>query len=185
MVLPGHLAGGYLASKLIVYLFPNALLGGLTTPESTALTIIAILASELPDLDLIRFYFEQKKNGKARIKDHREYFSHAPSFWLFISATIALFGFYLNDEFIKSISVMILVGTWSHLILDSLEHGVMWLWPLSKKKFFLLKTKDAFIDEPLGTFRYYWKFVTQKYFTYFTFYVELLVTGFALWIFLT
>ena len=37
----------------------------------------------------------------------------------------------------KYASVILMVSVMSHFILDSIEVGIMWLWPLSKKKFAL------------------------------------------------
>jgi hypothetical protein len=73
MVSPGHIAGGYLAAKALLYF---------THPELTAnqtgiIYAITLLSSEGPDLDLVWFYLVHKFNW-AKDTSHRDYATHAP-----------------------------------------------------------------------------------------------------------
>ena len=167
MVLPGHLAGGYLVTLALVSITHAGSNGVFTHEQLNVLLIIGTLAGELPDIDLIRDYFEQRRDEKHLI-DHREYFTHAPSFWLAVSLVIVTSGYVAGSSFTQYVGWIILAGTWSHFILDSIEHGVIWLWPLTNKKFRLLETPDSFIEGHPGTIPYYWRFITQKYFKYWT-----------------
>ena len=68
------------------------------------------------------------------------------------------------------------LGSWSHLLFDSIETGVMWLWPLSTKQFALSKGGENIdtVSSPKWTdlFRGYFKLVTC--------YIEIFVTVIAL-----
>ena len=73
MVLPGHLAGGYLASRAVLFLTHATF-----TPVQTAtLLVIGTLAGEAPDIDFIFFYFNQRSKTSKKVAEHRDYFTHA------------------------------------------------------------------------------------------------------------
>jgi len=142
MILPGHLAGGYLATHALLFLAPATF----SPTEVYALYAIGIIASDSPDIDLLWFYFENKKyeknqklnhgeveNGKASKHpkaNHREHITHTPIFWLIVSAIIAFIGYIFNSSFTEFGALVILAGSWSHLIFDSIVFGVCWFWPL-------------------------------------------------------
>ena len=135
MVLPGHLAGGYLAARGLLAVFHPAL----PPIEIDSLLIIGTLAGELPDINLIRLYFNYKLERPNRVNNHRVYVTHAPLFWLVISLLIVAGGYLAGSLFTEWIGWLVLAGSWSHLLLDSIEDGVMWLWPYSKKCFAMKK----------------------------------------------
>jgi hypothetical protein len=178
MVLPGHLAGGYLAARALMALSNPAL----SRPEINALYIITILAAEAPDLDLIRFFFEHRSLKLQKTDSHRKYASHAPAAWLFGSFVIVLAGYLLGIPFVSYAGLAVLCGSWSHFILDSVEYGIMWLWPFSKKMFALRYPVQEEIDEQIGTISYYWQFIKKYYCKYITFYLELIVIAVAVWV---
>ncbi|MFA6553922.1 MAG: metal-dependent hydrolase [Candidatus Paceibacterota bacterium] len=187
MVLPGHLAGGYLATYGILALSSStAGFSSFSPTELSVLFIIGTLAGELPDLDLAWFYLENRNHKHSKVHSHREHITHTPIFWLGISALIAIFGFIFNSSFISFVGLLILAGTWTHFILDSIESGIRWLWPFSNKSFCLIKTK---IEGPkpngtVGGFNYYWKYVKSEYLTSVTFYAETFITMIAILVFL-
>lgn len=79
---------------------------------------VVLLASMLPDLDLLL-------SGLPFI-EHRKTF-HNIWFLVFVHA--------LAIRFLPEVSPFISVGIFSHFIMDSLtKRGVMWLYPLSKRK---------------------------------------------------
>jgi hypothetical protein len=55
MVLPGHLAGGYIATTIVLSLLPASI--QFSTGQLTTLYIVGILSGEIPDIDLLLFYF--------------------------------------------------------------------------------------------------------------------------------
>lgn len=183
MVLPGHLAGGYIFTKALLAWTHAAF----SSSQATALLIIGTLAGELPDIDLLHFYFANRSEFSTE-NNHRHYITHAPIFWLIISLVVALIGLVFQSAFIEYLGWIILGGSWSHLILDSIEDGIMWLWPLSHKKFALRTMPDFDPQEYRGTHRigtipFYWEYIVNTYIrTRITFYVEVLLTAAAIYI---
>jgi hypothetical protein len=183
MVLPGHLAGGYIMARLLLSVSHPSL----SAEQIGALTVVGALAGELPDIDLVRAYFQKT--------DHHQYFTHAPFFWLMISLGIVGGGFIFGSLFTEYVGWMILAGTWTHLlldlswILDPTEYGVMWLWPFTNKRFMFRKTSEemkmksgSINTKEYATIPYYWKFLTQEYCKYWTCYVEILITLVAIYL---
>jgi hypothetical protein len=180
MVLPGHLAGGYLAARGLLAVFHP----GFSTAEIDALLIIGTLAGDLPDIDLARWYFE----GKG---DHRKYFTHGPFFWLLISLAIATGGYLSGSVFTEWIGWLILASSWVHLLFDSIEDGVMWLWPWSKKLFLLLRESPRIIvaraekvTAPIGSLTNHFQYITRVYMRRPTSWVEITITIAAICLFL-
>lgn len=172
MVLPGHLAGGYLATRALLSLTHATF----SSTKTTALLIIGTLAGDGPDIDLFWYSFKHRVL-KSQVKDdHREYVSHAPLLWLAVCLVIALIGLLVGSVFTEFIGLAILVGSWSHLILDSVEHGVMWLWPLSSKLFSVSSHRDPEVPGEPGSVRAYWNFIVKAYPKRITFWLEIIVT---------
>lgn len=188
MVLPGHLAGGYLATLAVLGIAGvgagvGAAGSGLSHEQLNALLVIGTLAGDLPDIDLIRLTIEERL-GTIKVKSHREYFTHAAAFWMIIGLVVIGAGFIFGSVFTKYLGLILWAGTWSHLIFDSIEDGVMWLWPFSKKRYSLLMRTYQAIDGGPHSITYYWNFITREYPRYWTFYAEVLVTVVAIWVFL-
>ena len=125
----GHIGGGILvataAEKLV---FKNPL-------SPTTLGIVVCL-SILPDLDSIPAYIFMKwKPGQEKL-DHHSYFTHTPIFYFCLSIFVWI-GLGLEA------AILFLLITLTHLLLDSwgTDDGIMWLWPISKKKYSLLPTE--------------------------------------------
>ncbi len=182
MILPGHISGGYLATRAILYLVPIAT--SFSSTQIIILYIVGIIASEGPDFDLIKFFFEHKSIKLQKKDSHRKYISHTPIFWLVISFAIILIGYIFGNSFVSIIGLIILGGSWSHLIFDSLEYGIMWLWPFSHKFYSIHSVTEEDINEQKGTISYYWTFLTKYYIRRWTFYLEIIVTFIALLVFL-
>ncbi len=179
MVLPGHLAGGYLAARGLIAVFHP----GFSSTEIDALLIIGTLAGELPDIDLAKLYFDHKFAKPGRTNDHRVYITHAPLFWLLISAIVAAIGWACGSLFIEWIGLFILSGSWIHLLIDSLEYGVMWLWPFSKKLFALKKEVPVEdIAARPGSPMYHALYIAKVYMKTVSFWAEIVITATALYV---
>ena len=187
MVLPGHLAGGYLVTRGLLAIFHP----GFSATEIDSLLIIGTLAGEFPDVDLIRLYFDNKpldaKTTASKLTtDHRTYITHAPLLWLLISLSTVVIGYLCSSIFTEWIGWLILAGSWSHLLLDSIEYGVMWFWPFSKRRFVLKKEMPPEnIDARPGSLAHHFQYITRVYMKTVTFWAEIIVTLAALLAFLT
>lgn len=182
MVLPGHLAGGYLAARAVLDLAPAA--ASLSPTQTAILIVIGTIFGDSPDIDLLFYYFNQKSSRPDMDENgHRHYVTHTPAFWLALSLAIAAAGYIAGSIFVQFIGWMVLAGSWTHLLLDSIEFGVRWLWPLTSRRFSLMKgSPDPEIDAPKGSLSYYRIYLLKTSFRNVTFYAELLVTALALWI---
>jgi len=179
MVLPGHLAGGYLTAKAVLYLAHASF----SPAETTALMAIGTLAGEAPDIDLLFFYLHQKYSAVPEKRDsHRSFITHTPAFWLLISMLIVGTGWIGSSLFTETLGWLLLAGSWSHFLLDSFEYGIRWLWPFSDKRFCVRNVVEPVIPGPQGNISYYWKLLSKVYYKRVTFYLEGLVVLIALWV---
>lgn len=177
MVLPGHLAGGYLAALALLTVGEPSI----TAAQASALLAIGAIAGDGPDIDLFLYYFNQRsKRPSADSSGHRHYITHTPAFWLVLSLIIFGIGLIADSTFVQYIGWVILAGSWSHLLLDSIEFGVRWLWPIMKRRYYLLPGSNPVIDEPKGTLRYYRELIRATAFRNVTFYAEITVTAIAI-----
>lgn len=171
MVLPGHLAGGYLSASILLTLTQPAL----SHSEILTIIITATLAGELPDIDIGILFLEHLFSKGPHKESHREYITHAPLFWLMISLGIVGLAGAENSIFYQYIGWAILCGTWTHFLLDSIEHGITWLSPFSMKRFYLRKAVEAENSHRKGTIPYYIEHIRNDYIKTWTFYAEIIV----------
>jgi hypothetical protein len=141
----GHIGGGVvvgcLAEKLI--------LKGQLSPAKVG---IMVLISILPDLDSsLAILFKKWRPGQAKL-DHHNYFSHTPFFYLLLSLIVWLIGG-------KEMGVLFLLITFTHLLLDTwaTDDGIMWLWPIKRKKYSIIPT-DLHEGGLYGT-KYYLRYI--------------------------
>ncbi len=197
MLPPGHIAGGYLAAYALLKLTHVNL-----PPEQINLLLgLGAVFGFAPDLDMFRAFAKVKsftiQEGRV---SHRKFFTHAPLIWAAVGIGLIFLAFIAQSPslnysfannfsaeqlpFIKYIGLIIWLGSWSHFALDSIEHGVPWLWPLVSRLFAL---KDAGQTESISEPRFWafwWKFF-RFYTTHISFYLEIVVIAAGLIIFLT
>jgi|GEM_PF-480458 len=163
MLPPGHIAAGFLtATALIKITYPQV--SGL---ELTHLLWWGIFFGFAPDLDMFYSFAKSKAFKTDPSKgSHRLYFSHAPVLWLL--AGVSIF-FILSDPFWKFVGLLLWLGSWSHFLLDSIQYGIMWLWPLSHKVYSLFPvTNQAGVDSHMQaamrkSFIGYWLIFLKEY----------------------
>jgi hypothetical protein len=118
----GHIGGG-----LLVAVTAEKLL--FKEEFSVAAVGMVIFLSILPDLDVIlAFLFGSWKPGRKKL-DHHDYLTHTPIFYSGLSLAVWL-------AIGVQQAVLFLLITLTHLLLDSwrTDDGIMWLWPVSKRK---------------------------------------------------
>ncbi|MDB5238727.1 MAG: rane-bound metal-dependent hydrolase [Candidatus Parcubacteria bacterium] len=175
MVLPGHLAGGYLTANAILALAPAT--AAFSPTQTLILLAIGTIFGDGPDIDLFIYNFNQKSSRPdADENGHRHYVTHTPIFWLGLSLLIVLGGWIAGSLFTQFVGWMILGGSWTHLLLDSIEFGVRWLWPFSQRRFCLREVEEPVIDQQKGTLAYYRELIAKTAFRNVTFYAEIIIT---------
>lgn len=164
MVLPGHLAAGFIVAKLAI----SVVHPSLSTDEVNLLLLLGMVAGDLPDLDVAYHFLKRKTSQPEDLGAHRHYVTHAPIVWLLAGAVIY---FLSSNDFFRMIGLFVWLGPWAHLLGDSIEYGVMWLWPFSTKRYALLGW-----HEPTHYQRTtYWGQFWEKYSRTTTFKVEILL----------
>lgn len=168
MLPPGHIAGGFLAAYgLLKITKPD-----LAPAQVDQLLWLGAFFGFAPDLDYFVSFFKERS---LTVRDfekntHRQFISHAPLVWLAVGLLIY---FLASSIFVKYLGLVIWLGSWTHFIADSVEYGVMWLWPFSTKYIGLIPRDYLKITEP-GFWRYWVKFV-KLYTKAVSFYLEILV----------
>ena len=121
---------------------------------SAAALGMVIFLSILPDLDVIIAFLLRKWRPGVKKLDHHDYLTHTPIFYICLSMLI-WFG---NG---KQQAILFLLITLTHLLLDTwrTDDGIMWLWPVSKRKLSIFPSN---LHEG-GVFgvRYYKRYVRQ------------------------
>ncbi len=177
MLPPGHIAGGYLAAYALLKIAKPDLSG----IQIQNLIYWSMFFSFAPDLDS----FISFARGKALIvadqkHNHRKYYSHAPVLWLIAGLLIY---FLSASVYGKTFGSIVWLASWSHFLLDSVDYGIMWLWPLSSKVYSLRNPEIVFDIPERGFFGYWWHFV-KLYTGLFTFYLEILIVIAAFYVFI-
>jgi hypothetical protein len=171
MILPGHLAAGYLVAKAVLATHRE-----ISATETHKLILLGIFSGWIPDSDLI-YYFAKDKSFKFQDgTTHRSYITHTPFFWTMVGAVAGL----LTHSFL--VFLVLSLGAASHIFLDSFGsgHGLMWLWPFSTKKFSFVKFKE--VNPQKENLILYYGLLFKEYARHITFWLEIIITILALWI---
>ena len=139
MLPPGHIAGAYLATSAVLLLTHPVV-----SPEQMQnLVFIGIFFGIAPDLDFFYGFTSQNvwtiPNDKF---DYKKSLSHAPLLWLLLAALIY---FLARDSYLKEVGLLIWAGSWTHFLLDSIDNGVMWLYPFTIKRYALFLKEKKYV----------------------------------------
>lgn len=133
-----HFIGGICAAALNSTIMPV---------ESVVLTtVVSAVSALVPDLDIEDSKLGRKaglvSKGISRAFGHRGFF-HTPILYIVI--------YILMNMFLPTfLSMGFLVGTMSHLILDSFNYkGIMWLYPLTKRHYHIASIKTRGFGETM------------------------------------
>lgn len=156
MLPPGHIAAGYLtAEALLHFTHPN-----LTAVQQNQLLLWGMLFGFIPDIDtFIGFVREKTFWGVSEKNNHRKFVTHAPIIWLAMGLIVVVIA---PNEYWKYVGLLLWLGSWSHFILDSIQYGIMWLWPFSNRIYAFKDRENAYIKSNLddaGFIKYWWGFV--------------------------
>lgn len=181
MLPPGHIAAGYLTARALLSLAHPSL----SALDQEHLVWWGMFFGFAPDLDM---FFVFKKMGRFIYSDdisHRKFYSHAPALWFIGGLAVFLFGLAQHNLFIEYLGVIVWLGSWSHFALDSIQHGIMWLWPWGKEPIALFD-RGIKSDIPLQAFLSYWVKSVKFYMTRLamSFVFELAIIILALFVYL-
>jgi len=117
---------------------------GLSLAQFYILLILGAFFGVFPDLDVFYYYFV---NARAL---HREVIFHSFVLYLVIFAILYFVGRVMKNAFCRALSFVFFFGTLSHLVLDSLAAGIMWVYPINHRLFGLLiipQIADSFFGQ--------------------------------------
>lgn len=162
------MAGGFLATYgLLKVAKPD-----LVPAQIEQLLWLGMFFGFAPDLD----YFLSFVKEKAWIirdtgsNSHRKFPTHAPAFWM---AAGLIIYFFAQSTFVKFVGLTMWLASWSHFLIDTVESGIMWLWPFRRKRFALIKADD-YRPSDMNFFGYWWGFV-KLYIRSASFYLEIAI----------
>jgi membrane-bound metal-dependent hydrolase YbcI (DUF457 family) len=142
------------------------------------LIFIGLFFGFAPDLDLFYGFAKYKTWIASEDKfQHRTFLSHAPILWLVLAAIVYLIA---PDPFWKEVGLLILVGSWTHFLLDSVESGIMWLWPFRTTRYALIPNEKKYITSEKRFFPFWINFVRWYAATFVTYKLEVSLILFAL-----
>ena len=144
-----HLPAGYLvARRLAPRLAPDP-------PQARRLMAVCLVASVLPDIDLLYFYLV---DGRQTL--HHDYWTHVPAFWLLATgAAVALFRLALAPVPWPAVAGL-LAGVFLHLALDTVTGGIAWLYPYRTGAIVLIEVPARF-DWWVWNFVLHWSFLLE------------------------
>lgn len=174
MLPPGHIAAGYLTAVIAVKIFRPEI----SQDQINQMYLWGMFWGFSPDLDAFWAFF--RSNSLKLGPEHRQFFCHRPLVWIFFGTVLYLF---VEDVFWKFNIVLLVLGSLSHFILDSIEYGVPWLWPIKSRLIALINPgKIIFVNREKSFFGYWLSFI-KYYITRPTFYLEIVVIILALIVF--
>ncbi len=138
---------------LIAHL-PAGYILGRTTRTKGAMLGGVLLASVLPDFDMLWFYLV---DGGSVL--HHRYWTHVPGFWLIVAA-ITLPAVSMLKRSWLPVATLGFSAILLHLVLDTLVGSIMWQWPFSRD-FFQLATVPATRSHWILSFMFHWSFLVE------------------------
>jgi inner membrane protein len=155
----GHLPAGYLLTQALVRRASPCWRAGV---GSAQLMAVGMIASVLPDLDLLYFYLID-----ARQHLHHGYWSHIPFFWVVALAVTGLLAWLARSRRVALFAVLIFCNVQLHLVLDTIAGKIRWLYPF--------RAGDVVLVEVAAVHRWW----VLNFLLHWTFLLELLVVAAA------
>ncbi len=168
MLPSGHLAAGYLTTKLALdslsKFYPQA-----NDPRFWAMGMVAAI---IVDLDSFYAFFKiGSPIGSSKDINHRKFLSHAPLLHLGIGTLIFGAGRLLHYSDWELYGILYAVGMATHFLLDSFGLGLMWLWPF-KNELYAFRRAGKDFETASETVFGYWRDFLKDYIRDFVFYLE-------------
>jgi len=177
MLPPGHVAAGFLTAKALLHFTHPAL----SAAQQSQLVWWGMFFGFIPDIDtFIAFAKEKAFFVKNQDNNHRKQFTHAPVLWFIAGMIVVVLA---PSTYWRYVGLLLWLGSWSHFLLDTIQYGIMWIWPLSHKVFAIKDREREFKIEDDSFFAYWWTFV-KAYAKTLTFSLEVIIIISAIYIFI-
>ncbi len=178
MLPPGHFAAGYLLAEGVIAVFHPTL----STSQTNWFLFSGGFFGFAPDIDMFYGFWKEKGlRHTGKNFTHRAFVTHTPLFWFILGGSLLLFA---PTTFIRLLGLLLWLAPWSHLLLDSMNTGVRWLYPFNKK-FYAFKNPGIEIpNKARGFFNHWWNLLKHYYqLAPLTFWTEVMLVAIALYIF--
>jgi len=140
-----HLPAGYIASSLLAGQRPNR----------RGLIATGLIASGLPDTDLLWFYLVDNRQTA-----HHEYIFHWPLFWTGFAVLITLIALITKQRWTFPFIAVALTCLLLHMLLDSFAAEIFWLRPFSDAHLNVVEVPARF-DWWVWNFILHWTFFAE------------------------
>ena len=148
-MLLAHLPAGYLMARRLAPRLARE------PRRARRLMALCLVASVLPDVDLIHFYLI---DGRQTL--HHDYWTHIPAFWLVAAAAAASLFRIARTPVPWAAMAALLTGVFLHLALDTVAGGIAWLYPYDIGRIALVAVPARF-DWWIWNFVLHWSFVLE------------------------
>jgi len=142
----GHLPAGYILTKKLQ-----------KSGGATKYLWIGLLASILPDIDMVYFYLVDQKQHL-----HHDYWIHTPFYWILISLFAFLVLKVLKKQKYYLLGFVFFANIFLHLFLDTLVGKINWFYPFSSKSFSFFEV-PAIYDFWVYNFIFHWTFLFEVF----------------------
>ncbi len=149
-----HLPAAYLLTRAMIRRANRGLAARKQRYSSFLLLLIGLVASVFPDLDLIYFYWENRR------QNHHLYWTHVPIFWVLFAAAAVTFLKWINASRYLLYVWVFTLNILLHLILDTFVGGILWFYPLSMDLIYLIKI-PAVHAWWVANFLWHWTFLVE------------------------
>ncbi|MFA5185006.1 MAG: metal-dependent hydrolase [Patescibacteria group bacterium] len=139
-----HLPAGYLLTRALQRRL-----------KTTKYLWLGLLASILPDFDLLYFYLIDHRQTL-----HHEYWIHLPLFWLTIWVAVIIVNAVVKSRKFFLVSTIFLANIFLHLMLDTFAAGILWLYPFMDTDFVMVHVPDRYPCW-IGNFFFHWSFLVE------------------------
>ncbi|HEX2206900.1 MAG TPA: metal-dependent hydrolase [Longimicrobium sp.] len=117
---------------------------------------LGMIASVLPDLDLLWFYFVDHRR-----QVHHAYLPHLPLAWTALFAAAALVLWMGRVDRLVWLGMLVFgANVMLHQVLDTTAGGIRWLWPFSEAEFAMAHVEARYQPWYLN-FILHWTFVLE------------------------
>lgn len=140
----GHLPAGYLLTKKIQSVL-----------KTDRFLWVGLLASILPDLDLVYFYFVDNSQYL-----HHGYWTHIPFYWFVIFSIALLAALLSKKKDYRDIVFIFFASIFMHLLLDTIVGKIQWLYPFSERDMYFFEV-PALYGWWVFNFVFHWTFLFE------------------------
>jgi len=137
MLLPTHIATGYILSEIFIDNY------NLLQTDKLLITTLTLAGSLAPDIDGL---------FGLQIKDHHKTVFHTPIFWSLLIFIMGFIGFSIKNLLIVIFIIAFGIGVFFHLFLDwfsGRSAGIRIFYPFSKKQYSLFPLKPEKGNVPI------------------------------------